>query len=86
MQVNMLEAKTRLSELVKLAQMGEDIVIANRGEPVARLAPVRARNKPRTGAREGIAAWLSRHPLPGHARRPADAIDAAIADERSAWD
>ena len=40
-QVNMLEAKTRLSELVKAAQAGEDVVIANRGEPVVRLVPLR---------------------------------------------
>jgi prevent-host-death family protein len=39
MQVNILEAKNRLSQLVKAAQAGEDVVIANRGEPVVRLVP-----------------------------------------------
>ena len=35
MQVNILEAKNRLSQLIKSAQRGEEVVIANRGEPVA---------------------------------------------------
>ena len=33
MQVNIPEAKNRLSLLIKAAQAGEDVVIANRGEP-----------------------------------------------------
>ena len=35
-QVNILEAKNRLSQLIKSAQAGEEVVIANRGAPVAR--------------------------------------------------
>ena len=38
MQVNILEAKNRLSELIRLARAGEEVIIANRGEPVARLS------------------------------------------------
>lgn len=40
MQVNMLEAKNQLSRLVKAAQAGEEVIIANHGVPVARLLPV----------------------------------------------
>lgn len=39
-QVGMHEAKTKLSQLVARAEAGEDIVIARRGKPVARLLPV----------------------------------------------
>ena len=39
MQVNILEAKNRLSQLIKSAQAGEEVIIANRGAPVARLVP-----------------------------------------------
>jgi prevent-host-death family protein len=39
-QVGMHEAKTQLSKLVERAEGGEDIVIARRGTPVARLVPV----------------------------------------------
>ncbi|MEX2536682.1 MAG: type II toxin-antitoxin system prevent-host-death family antitoxin [Trueperaceae bacterium] len=37
--VNMHEAKSSLSELVRLAMQGEDIVFARNGVPVARLIP-----------------------------------------------
>jgi len=36
----MHEAKTKLSQLVERAESGEEIVIARRGKPVARLVPV----------------------------------------------
>lgn len=88
MQVNVFEAKNRLSQLIKAAQAGEDVVIANRGEPVVRLVPAGAKpaameNSAR--ARE-ILDWLERHPLPAYAQRPAEEIDAAIAEERASWD
>ncbi len=41
-QVGMHEAKTTLSRLVERAESGEEIVIARRGMPVARLVPIRA--------------------------------------------
>ncbi len=40
MQVNVLEAKNRLSQLIRAAQAGEDVVIANRGEPVTHGGPL----------------------------------------------
>jgi prevent-host-death family protein len=43
--VNMHEAKSSLSKLVKRAATGEEIVIANRGKPVAKLTPVADRRK-----------------------------------------
>ncbi|KAF1697883.1 type II toxin-antitoxin system prevent-host-death family antitoxin [Pseudoxanthomonas jiangsuensis] len=88
-QVNMLEAKTRLSELVKAVQAGEEVVIANRGEPVARLVPVRQRGtgKVRQPGEAGeVVAWLRANPVPAHARRSMAQIDADIAVERDAWD
>ncbi|TYL55070.1 type II toxin-antitoxin system Phd/YefM family antitoxin [Nocardioides sp. BGMRC 2183] len=39
--VNVQEAKTRLSELLKRVEAGEAIVIARAGKPVAELTPVR---------------------------------------------
>lgn len=88
MQVNMLEAKNRLSELVKSAQAGEEVVIANRGEPVARLVPIRKRERARARSQSdgGIVAWLTRNPLPAYAVRSEAEIDRAIAEERDAWD
>ena len=42
MQVNLYEAKTRLSELVDQAGRGETIVIAKSGTPIAKLVPLNA--------------------------------------------
>ena len=39
-EVNVHEAKTQLSRLLQRVAAGEEIVIANRGVPVARLVPV----------------------------------------------
>jgi prevent-host-death family protein len=44
MQVNVHEAKSRLSRLLELVEEGETVIIARHGEPVAEL--VRARRKP----------------------------------------
>jgi prevent-host-death family protein len=40
MQVDILEAKSRLSELIKSAQDRHEVVTANRGQPVVRLVPI----------------------------------------------
>jgi len=49
-QVNMLEAKSQLSKLVKAAVAGEEVVIASNGVPIVRLVPVTARKPRRPGA------------------------------------
>lgn len=87
MQVNILEAKSQLSQLIKSAQLGQDVVIANRGEPVARLVAVRALHARRAVAQAGdIVRWLQDNPLPAYLQRSAAEIDAAIQDERASWD
>lgn len=40
LQVNLYEAKTRLSQLVQAALDGEDVRIARAGKPAVRLVPV----------------------------------------------
>jgi prevent-host-death family protein len=46
MQVNMLEAKTKLSQLVDAVEHGEEVLLARNGVPVARLVPVRKQKLP----------------------------------------
>jgi prevent-host-death family protein len=46
MQVNMHEAKTRLSELVAAAEGGDEVIIARGGTPVVQLVPVSSRHPP----------------------------------------
>ncbi len=43
--VNVHQAKTELSRLLAWVEAGEDVVIARRGEPVARLVACKARVK-----------------------------------------
>jgi prevent-host-death family protein len=87
MQVNIWEAKNRLSLLIKAAQAGGDVIIANRGEPAVRLVPARAAFavKANRGSARTILDWPDSHSLPAYARRSAEEIDAAIRLERSAW-
>jgi prevent-host-death family protein len=87
MQVNILEAKNKLSQLVKRAQGGEEVVIANRGVPVARLVPVEGGSfAAGKGNGKRIVAWLKAHPLPAYAKRSAEEIDAYIEEERNSWE
>lgn len=87
MQVNVLEAKNQLSQLIKAAQAGEEVIIANRGKPVAKLISIRQEDAaaPRGSAR-AMLGWLDTYALPKQACRNEAAIDAAIQEERDAWD
>jgi prevent-host-death family protein len=38
--VNIHQAKTHLSQLLSRVELGEEIIIANRGVPVAKLVPI----------------------------------------------
>ncbi len=49
--VGMHEAKTTLSQLVKHAIAGDEIVIANNGEPVARIVAYSGETRPRKPGR-----------------------------------
>jgi prevent-host-death family protein len=83
-QVNVLEAKNRLSELVKAAVAGEEVIIANRGVAMVRLVAVDTNHQRSDGA--AIAAWLHAHPVPVHARRTAADIESALRAERDGWE
>ncbi len=84
LQVNILEAKNQLSKLV---QASEEVIIANRGAAVVRLAAVTLPETPVPGSPQAFVAWLKfRPPLPPESRRTVEEIDAGIAEERAAWD
>jgi prevent-host-death family protein len=46
-QVDIHEAKTRLSKRVDIAAAGEEIIIAKSGKPMARLVPISRASAPR---------------------------------------
>jgi prevent-host-death family protein len=47
MEVNIHEAKTHLSRLLERVAMGEEVIIAKAGTPVAKLVPIGAKPKKR---------------------------------------
>jgi prevent-host-death family protein len=54
MEVNIHEAKTHLSKLLERVAMGEEVVIAKAGQPVAKLVPVSsAKGKFKFGSAKG---------------------------------
>jgi prevent-host-death family protein len=86
MQVKLHEAKARLSQLIKSVQAGEEVIIVDRGEPVARLVPMQRGAATATGgvgSAQAILGWIRSHPLPAYARRSAEEIDAAIREEKA---
>ena len=70
--VNVHQAKTQLSRLLALAEDGEEVVIARRGEPVARLVACKPKGKRRFGAMKGqiVVDDSVLEPLPGPHRGP----------------
>ncbi len=55
-QINIAEAKAKLSELIDRALTGEEIVVARAGKPLVRLVPVNRPAKRKPGAWRGWAA------------------------------
>lgn len=83
-QVNILEARNSLSRLVAVVGGGGEVVIANRGKPVARLVPIEADAPQHTAAH--AAEWLTRNLVPTRASRTADELDRQIQAEREGWE
>ena len=74
MQMNVAEAKAKLSELVAAAERGEEVVIARGGRPAVRLVPAEHRGV-RLGLLEGI---VDPNTVP-------DFLEPIDADELAAW-
>lgn len=58
-EVNIHEAKTNLSRLLKRVMAGEEVIIAKNGEPVAKLVPFRRPRKDRILGRDRGKIWIS---------------------------
>lgn len=58
-QVNVYEAKTKLSALLSQVAAGEEVVIARHGRPVARLVPVAERPARRTPGGWKSRVWIA---------------------------
>jgi prevent-host-death family protein len=88
MQVTIPEARNRLPQLIKLVQPGAEVVLAEGGEPVARLVPAvgALATTVDIGRASAILYCLTRHPLPADVRRSPEEMAAAIQAERNSWD
>lgn len=53
--IDLVHAQTRLSELVRRAARGEDVILSEDGEPVAKIIPIsRARGPREFGSARGL--------------------------------
>ena len=57
-QVNVHEAKTKLSQLLAEVEGGREIIVARNGTPVAKLVPIPAKKRLRLGMWKGQI-WMS---------------------------
>ncbi|MDX2237440.1 MAG: type II toxin-antitoxin system prevent-host-death family antitoxin [Hyphomonadaceae bacterium] len=76
-QMNIAEAKAKLSELVARAEAGEEVVIARDGKPVATLVPTAQASK-KTGIRLGAYAHLGPMEDPDLFLRPDPELEALM--------
>lgn len=67
MQISVTEAKGRLTELLRLAEAGDEVILTRHGQPVARLVPVKSARNPltRRAAIQAIQEAASRKAVPG---------------------
>jgi prevent-host-death family protein len=56
---NIQQAKANLSELIRRAIAGEDVIIARANEPLVRLEPISRDTRPRTGGQWKGRLWVS---------------------------
>ncbi len=72
--VNIYEAKTQLSRLLRRVRGGEEIIIADDGTPVARLVPIEAPRAPRVLGGDRGEVWIA-----------PDAFDAMSEEDLATW-
>ena len=83
MHVGIRELKEKLSEYVALAEQGSDIVVTDRGRPVARLLPYSETSALDRGVAEGWIEAPRRVGLAPHTpQRASESVLAELADDR----
>lgn len=81
--VSIFDARNNLSRLVSAASHGDEVVLANRGKPVAKIVAIEA-PAVKSGAR--VAAWLVQNPVPVATGRSRAELDAQIDENLESWD
>lgn len=75
MPVNIYQAKTQFSKLLRRVRAGEEITIADAGVPVAKLVPITAPRAPRVLGGDRGRIWIA-----------PDAFSSLTGEELAAWD
>ncbi len=84
-EVGIRDLKNSLSKYIELVRSGEEVIVTDRGRPVARLSPV---DRPTDRLAELVAAGLIRPPTRSGRRRPTKRIQSngsvsdLVADQR----
>ncbi len=73
--VNIYEAKTQFSKLIKRVRAGQEIIIADAGTPVARLVPIDPPRAPRVLGEDRGKVWMA-----------PDAFDPMTPEELTGWE
>ena len=73
--MNIYDAKTQFSKLVKRVRAGEEIIIADAGRPVAKLVPIEAAPRPRVLGADRGKIWIAE-----------DAFAPMTAEELAEWE
>jgi prevent-host-death family protein len=81
---SVLDARNNLSRLIADARSGIEVVITNRGVPVAQIAPIVGVDAPFTGA--ALVEWIDMHPLPDRLARTTADLDEQIRELRDGWE
>lgn len=77
-QVNIAEAKAKLSALIEAAERGEEVIIARAGEPVARVYAMNPKRR-RLSILKELYGWEGpATPIEAFAPDPEDAIDSPL--------
>jgi antitoxin (DNA-binding transcriptional repressor) of toxin-antitoxin stability system len=76
-QVNIAEAKAKLSALIDAAERGEEVIIARNGQPVARMSALAPKRTIRFGVLKDYG-WTQETPFEVFAPEPDEAIDAPL--------
>jgi prevent-host-death family protein len=67
MEISVTDAKAQLTELVRRAEAGDEVVLTRHGQPAVKLVPVKKRRDPKAfmAAIKEIQASAAKHATPG---------------------
>lgn len=83
--VTIEDAKQQLAELIDDVNAGEEIIISDQGEPVAKITSVQTTAaSPRK--LNAFAQWLLENPIPEGQGRSSEDVARQIAEERDSWE